>query len=39
LNAVIETWVSPRGSLNETIAREREETEAGVRYMRGLLTE
>jgi 3-oxoisoapionate decarboxylase len=39
LNAVIETWVSPRGSLDETIAREREETEAGVRYMRRLLTE
>ena len=36
-NAVIETWVSSAGSLDETIAREREFTEEGVQYMRGLL--
>jgi 3-oxoisoapionate decarboxylase len=38
-NAVVETWVSPGGSLEETIARELEMTEAGVRYMRGLVTD
>jgi sugar phosphate isomerase/epimerase len=36
-NAVVETWVSPRGSLEETIARELEYTREGVRYMRELL--
>jgi sugar phosphate isomerase/epimerase len=36
-NAVIETWVSSAGSLDDTIARERESTEDSVRYMRGLL--
>ncbi len=38
-HAVVETWVSPAGSLDETMAREREMTEAGVRYLRGLLKE
>jgi sugar phosphate isomerase/epimerase len=38
-NAVVETWVSPGGSLEETIARERESTAAGVSYMRGLLAD
>lgn len=39
VNAVIETWVSPEATIEETIAREREDTEAGVRYLRGLLNE
>jgi sugar phosphate isomerase/epimerase len=39
VNAVVETWVSPAGSVDETMAREREDTEAGVRYLRTLLTE
>jgi 3-oxoisoapionate decarboxylase len=38
-NAVVETWVSPGGSLEETIGRERESTEESVRYLRGLVTE
>lgn len=36
-NAVLETWVPPGNTLDETIARERAWTEAGIRYLRGLI--
>jgi sugar phosphate isomerase/epimerase len=36
-NAILETWVTPGDSLDETIARERSSTEQGVRYLRGLI--
>ena len=38
-NAILETWVTPGDSLAETICRERTWTEAGVRYLRGLIKE
>lgn len=36
-NVILETWVPPGKTLDETIARERAWTEAGVRYLRGLI--
>jgi sugar phosphate isomerase/epimerase len=36
-NAILETWVTPGPSLEETIARERAWTEEGVRYLRTLI--
>jgi sugar phosphate isomerase/epimerase len=36
-NAILETWVTPSNSLDETIARERSWTEQGVRYLRTLI--
>lgn len=38
-NAVLETWVPPGDSLDETIRRERAWTDEGVRYLRGLIRE
>jgi sugar phosphate isomerase/epimerase len=36
-NAVLESWVPPGDSLDETISRERAWAEEGVRYLRGLI--
>jgi sugar phosphate isomerase/epimerase len=36
-NAILETWVTPGDSLDETIRRERAWAEEGVRYLRGLI--
>ncbi|MHB8521066.1 MAG: sugar phosphate isomerase/epimerase family protein [Limisphaerales bacterium] len=36
-NAILETWVPPGDSIEETLARERAWTEQGVRYLRGLI--
>lgn len=36
-NVILETWVPPRNTLDETIARERAWTEGGVHYLRGLI--
>ncbi len=38
-NVILETWVSPSDSLEETIARERAWTETGKNYLRGLIAE
>lgn len=38
-NAILETWVSPSNSLEETIARERQWAELGIRYLRTLIPE
>ena len=36
-NAILETWVPPADTLDETIRRERAWTQEGVRYLRGLI--
>jgi 3-oxoisoapionate decarboxylase len=36
-NAILETWVTPGASIEETICRERAWAEEGVRYLRGLI--
>ena len=36
-NAILETWVPICDTLEETIARERAWTEAGTRYLRGVI--
>jgi sugar phosphate isomerase/epimerase len=36
-NAILETWVSPLDSLDQTIARERSWAEQGVHYLRTLI--
>lgn len=36
-NAVLENWVTPGNTLDETIRRERAWAEEGVRYLRGLI--
>ena len=38
-NAVLENWVVPDNSVEETIRRERAWTEKGLRYLRGLIRE
>lgn len=38
-NVILETWVPPSDSLDETIARERAWTETGKNYLRGLIAE
>jgi sugar phosphate isomerase/epimerase len=38
-NAILETWVTPGDSLDETIRRERAWAEDGVRYLRGLISD
>jgi len=38
-NAILETWVTPGDSLDETIRRERAWAEEGVRYLRGLISD
>jgi sugar phosphate isomerase/epimerase len=37
-NAILETWVTPSDSLEETIARERAWAEEGICYLRPLIT-
>ena len=36
-NAILETWVTPSGSLAETMARERRWADEGVAYLRSLI--